>query len=100
MIERIEHVVDPIQAAVDELVGRGEERGYVTWEEMNDILPDDAIEPSQLEMIMMRLEEAKIETLDEVDAERYERQRKGKGKRGSASSPLRLTRSSSPNPPV
>ena len=34
---------------------------------MNEILPDDAIDPSQLEIIMMRLEEAKIETLDELE---------------------------------
>ncbi|RME36548.1 MAG: hypothetical protein D6788_11340, partial [Planctomycetota bacterium] len=56
--------VDPIQAAVDQLLEMGKKRGYVTWEEMNDILPDDAIDPSQLEIIMMKLEENKIETLD------------------------------------
>ena len=41
----------------------------LTWEEMNAILPDDAIDPAQLEMIMMRLEEAQIDTLDEIDAQ-------------------------------
>ena len=74
MIELTEHqieVPDPIQTAVDELLTLGKERGYVTWEEMNEILPDDAIDPTQLEMIMVRLEEAKIETLDEIDARRY-----------------------------
>jgi RNA polymerase primary sigma factor len=78
MIEAIEQVIDPVQAAVDELLERGKARGYVTWEEMNEILPDDAIDPAQLEIIMMRLEEAKIETLDEADAARYERRRRGR----------------------
>ena len=77
-------IVDSVQAATNELLERGGKRGYVTWEEMNDILPDDAIEPAQLELIMMRLEQANIETLDEIDAERFE-QTKGAsaGKRGS-----------------
>ncbi|MGB2985634.1 MAG: RNA polymerase sigma factor RpoD [Phycisphaerae bacterium] len=77
MSEVVEQVVDLIQSAIDELLMRGKERGYVTWEEMNEILPDDAIDPAQLEVIMLRLEEAKIETLDEIDAERYEQRRKG-----------------------
>ena len=68
--------LDPIETALDELFELGKKRGYVTWEEMNEILPDDAIDPAQLEMIMMRLEEAKIETLDEIDAQRYAEKRK------------------------
>ncbi len=76
MSDVIEQPVDLIQQAVDELLERGKKRGYVTWEEMNAILPDDAIDPSQLEMIMMRLEEAKIDTLDEIDAHRYDQKRK------------------------
>ncbi len=76
MIDVIEKTVSEIQSAVGELLSRGKKRGYVTWEEMNEILPDDAIDPSQLEMILMRLEEAKIETLDEIEASRYERKRK------------------------
>ncbi len=77
-------IVDPIGRATSELMRLGKQRGYVTWEEMNEILPDDAIDPSQLEMIMMRLEDAKIETLDEVDARHFERKRKG-GKADAAS---------------
>jgi len=63
-------VADPIANAVQALLERGKKAGYVTWEEMNELLPDDAIEPGQLEMILMRLEEARIDTLDEIDARR------------------------------
>jgi len=75
MTDVIEQPVNEIESAVGELLARGKKRGYVTWEEMNEILPDDAIDPSQLETIMMRLEEANIATLDEVEAGRYERRR-------------------------
>ena len=73
--------VDPIQAAVEELLAIGKKRGYVTWEQMNEILPDDAVDPNQLEVIMMRLEESTIETLDEADAAKYERQRRRRSSR-------------------
>ncbi len=83
MIDVIEQPIDPIQIAVDELVQRGNKCGFVTWEEMNEILPDDAIDPSQLEMVMMRLEVEKIETLDEIDAQRHvEERRKARRRRG------------------
>ncbi|MCH7872582.1 MAG: sigma-70 family RNA polymerase sigma factor, partial [Planctomycetes bacterium] len=48
---------------------------------MNEILPDDAVDPNQLEVIMMRLEESTIETLDEADAAKYERQRRRRSSR-------------------
>ncbi len=83
MIDAIEQLTDPIQIAVEELIQRGKKCGFVTWEEMNEILPDDAIDPAQLEMIMMRLEVEKIETLDEIDAQRYvEERRSAVRKRG------------------
>jgi len=89
MNEVQEHILDPIRGAIDALLERGKKAGYVTWEEMNEILPDDAIEPSQLEMIMLRLEEAKIETLDEIDAHRFA------DRRESAVAPKRTARKTS-----
>ena len=83
MIELIEDITDPIQAAIDELLELGKKRGFVTWEEMNEILPDDAIDPAQLEMVMMHLEDARIETLDDADAKRYAERRKEAPVRGS-----------------
>ncbi len=71
MKDVLEPTVNPIQRAVDELLDRGRKRGYVTWEEMNEILPDDAVDPTQLELILMKLEDAHVDTLDEIDAQRH-----------------------------
>ena len=76
MSDTMVEVKDPIQTAVNELMELGRKRGFVTWEEMNTILPDEAVDPNQLELILLRLEEAGIETLDEADAGRYEARRK------------------------
>jgi RNA polymerase primary sigma factor len=61
---------DPVEIALQMLLDRGRERKYITWEEMNEILPDEAINPDKLEMIMMTLEERGIEMIDEEEAER------------------------------
>jgi len=61
---------DPIEACVRELIARGKDRGFLTWEEMNEMLPDEAVSPDKLETIMLQLEEHGIEMVDEAEAER------------------------------
>jgi len=63
-------ITDPIEASIHRLLALGKERGYLTWEEMNDILPAEAISPDKLEVVMMRLETAGIEMVDEAEADR------------------------------
>jgi len=63
-------VIDPVDLAIQELLERGQERKYLTWEEMNEILPDEAISPDKLEIIMMTLDEHGIEMIDEEEADR------------------------------
>ncbi len=82
MIDVIEQPQRPIEAAIEELISLGKKRGYVTWEEMNSILPDNAVDPNELEAILLRLQDSKIETLDEIDA--THRQSKEAGKAGAA----------------
>jgi len=75
---------DPIEAAVCALLDRGKQRGYVTWDYMNNILPDDAVERDVVEQLLARLEEAQIEVFDELDAIAYERRRKPNKGRAAA----------------
>jgi len=73
-----------IEAAVEDLVIRGKARGFVTWEEMNQTLPDNAIDPAELELILLRLEEEKIETLDEIEARRLMSKKKSRSAKRSS----------------
>ena len=59
---------DPIELTVTELIDKGRQRGYLTWEELNDALPDDAVHPDKLEAILHRLDELGIDMLDEAEA--------------------------------
>ncbi len=52
---------------VKTLVEKGRQRGYLTYEEMNDELPDEEVEPDRLSSLLMTLDELGIELLDAVD---------------------------------
>ena len=51
------------------LVAKGKKRGFLTYEEMNDALPDDAVSASRLERLLATLDEMGISLIDESDAE-------------------------------
>ena len=72
----VEVVLDPVEASIEALLLMGKEHGYVTWEGMNKILPDEAVSPDKLEMIMLRLDEAGVQTLDEAEAQVLDAKRK------------------------
>ncbi|MDY7009693.1 MAG: RNA polymerase sigma factor RpoD [Planctomycetota bacterium] len=62
-------MIDKIRDAdcVKTLVEKGRQRGYLTYEEMNDELPAEAVEPDQLSSLLMTLDELGIELLDAED---------------------------------
>ena len=59
-------------ASIRKLVAKGKERGYVTYEEMNAELPDDAVSPEGLDSLLMSLDELGIELLDEAEVKQRE----------------------------
>lgn len=61
---------DSTIATIETLLLRAKGRKYLTWEEMNEILPDEAICADALETIMMTLETKGISLIDEFEADR------------------------------
>ncbi len=57
------------EAEITALVQMGKDRGYLTYEEMNDGLPDDLVSPERLDRILMQLDELGIDLIDESDLE-------------------------------
>jgi RNA polymerase primary sigma factor len=49
------------------LIAKGRKKGYLTYEEMNDALPDDVVSPSRLERLLGNLDEMGIGLVDEAD---------------------------------
>ena len=53
------------------LVTKGKSQGYLTYEELNELLPDDAIAPDRLDALMQQFDELGIELLDEVEGNKH-----------------------------
>src|SRR5690348_9377938 len=54
------------------LLESGKGKGYLTYGQVNDYLPDDAVNPEKLDQLLLILEEHGIELIDESEAEERE----------------------------
>src|SRR3954471_5255429 len=54
------------------LLDQGKERGYLTYSQVNDYLPEEAVNPEKLDQLLLVLEEQGIERIDETEAEERE----------------------------
>src|SRR5438128_5829420 len=54
------------------LLESGKEKGYLTYSQVNDYLPDDAVNPEKLDQLLLVLEQQGIELIDESEAEARE----------------------------
>jgi len=52
---------------IQSIVDRGKEKGYLTYEELNEDLPEEAATPSRLDSLLATLDEKGIDLLDEAD---------------------------------
>ena len=59
--------VDTIGQGIEALIDRGKQQGYLTYEEMNDLLPGETISPDRIDEILMTLDEMGIELKDAED---------------------------------
>jgi len=65
---------DRIEASTEQLVERGKQQGYLTYEDLNELVPDEAVSPDKIDLVLTRLEEEGIELVDETEAERIDRE--------------------------
>src|SRR5260221_693425 len=54
------------------LLESGKEKGYLTYSQVNEYLPDDAANPEKIDQLLLVLEEQGIELIDESEAEERE----------------------------
>jgi RNA polymerase primary sigma factor len=52
------------------LLERGKAQGYLTYEELNELLPDDVIAPDRLDALMQQFDELGVELIDKTDEEK------------------------------
>src|SRR5476651_780890 len=54
-------------ARVKILLDLGTSRGYLTYEELNERLPDEVVSPDKLDSLLMMIDEMGIKLIDESD---------------------------------
>ncbi len=64
--------MEKIEDGLKNLVDTGKNKGYLTYDQVNDYLPDEAVSPEKLDNLLMALEEQGIELVDEVEAQARE----------------------------
>jgi len=65
-------MAESVDASLKKLIAKGKQRGYLTYEEMNDDLPDQPVSPDKLDSLLMTLDEEGIELIDEAEAAQRE----------------------------
>src|SRR5689334_15048549 len=60
------------------LLELGTSRGFLTYEELNEKLPDEVVSPDKLDSLLMKIDEMGIKLIDEADIGEYVKQPKPK----------------------
>jgi RNA polymerase primary sigma factor len=63
--------VDLFDKELEELVVKGKSQGYLTYDEVNTYLPDDAVDPDKLDNLLVALEQQGIELLASPPAREF-----------------------------
>jgi RNA polymerase primary sigma factor len=64
--------LDMSQAAVKKMIAEARERGYITYDQLNNVLPPDQVSSEQIEDVMSMLSEMGINIIEDEDVEEEE----------------------------
>lgn len=62
------------ESIIKSLIEKGKKKGYLTYEEMNEDLPDEAISPNRLDSLLMTLDDLGVQLLDEAEVAKKEQE--------------------------
>ena len=60
-------------AEVQHLITVGKEKGYLTYDELNNALPEDFVSSDEMDSIMMMFGEMEIDIVDQIEEENYQK---------------------------
>jgi RNA polymerase primary sigma factor len=62
---------EEVENRVNALIDLGKSRGYLTYEELNQKLPDEVVSPDKLDSLLMMIDEMGIRLIDESDVAEF-----------------------------
>jgi RNA polymerase primary sigma factor len=69
---------EEVDSRVQALLDMGTSRSYLTYEELNERLPDEVVSPDKLDSLLMMIDEMGIRLIDEADIADYQDRSKAK----------------------
>jgi len=60
---------DSLGPEVQSLIEKGKERGFVTYDELNKVLPDDMVSPEKLDAVLQKMDDLGIEMVESAEGE-------------------------------
>jgi RNA polymerase primary sigma factor len=75
---------EEVDLRVAALIDLGKSRGYLTYEELNEKLPDEVVSPDKLDTLLMMIDEMGIKLIDELDIADYQQKTTAKKARSAA----------------
>src|SRR3954463_9469789 len=80
---------EEVDNRVNALLVMGTSRGYLTYEELNEKLPDEVVSPDKLDTLLMMIDEMGIRLIDEADVGEFQtKTRARKAKAAAAAAPV------------
>src|SRR5437867_2283856 len=75
---------EEVDNRVNALLTMGTSRGYLTYEELNERLPDEVVSPDKLDSLLMMIDEMGIKLIDEADIGEYQKAPRGRAAKKAA----------------
>jgi RNA polymerase primary sigma factor len=70
---------EEVDLRVNALIDLGKSRGFLTYEELNEKLPDEVVSPDKLDSLLMMIDEMGIKLIDEHDIGEFIKSPKARG---------------------
>jgi RNA polymerase primary sigma factor len=71
---------EEVDSRVKALLDLGTSRGFLTYEELNERLPDEVVSPDKLDSLLMMIDEMGIKLIDDADIGEFQKAPKGRKK--------------------
>src|ERR1700678_4371272 len=68
---------EEVDLRVAAILSLGTSRGYLTYEELNEKLPDEVVSPDKLDSLLMMIDEMGIKLIDEADIAEHQKAPRG-----------------------
>ncbi|MFC2049495.1 RNA polymerase sigma factor region1.1 domain-containing protein, partial [Chlamydiota bacterium] len=75
-MKKVKEPNDEFQQKMDELVATAKEQGYITYEEINEVLPMSFDTPEQIDQVLIFLAGMDIQVLNQAEVERQKEKKK------------------------